>query len=107
MRASNLARLRRGDETDRLCEAIHKMKPKSSLESEVTTSAEGWVAGGAFFGSILSGTLLGYLLDLWLGTDPWFVVTGILLGSYSGFVRMWHLSKQMENGPDTGATRGQ
>ena len=76
------------------------MKPRSSLESEVSSSAEGWVAGGAFFGSILSGTLLGYLVDLWLGTDPWFVVIGILLGSYSGFVRMWHLSQQMENGPD-------
>lgn len=76
------------------------MKPRSSPESEVSSSAEGWVAGGAFFGSILSGTLLGYLVDLWLGTDPWFVVIGILLGSYSGFVRMWHLSQQMENGPD-------
>jgi ATP synthase protein I len=88
---------------DRLCEAIHKMKPNSSRAPEVssptvTSSAEGWVSGGAFLGSILAGTLLGYLADLWLGTDPWFVVTGIIVGSYSGFVRMWHLSKQMENG---------
>ncbi len=45
-------------------------------------------------------------LDLWLGTDPWFVVIGILVGSYSGFVRMWHLSKQMENGPDEVVRRG-
>ena len=56
------------------------------------------MSGGAFLGSILAGTLLGYLADLWLGTDPWFVVTGIIVGSYSGFVRMWQLSKQMENG---------
>jgi ATP synthase protein I len=82
------------------------MNPSSSRASEASSSAEGWVAGGAFFGSILSGTLLGYLVDLWLGTDPWFVVIGILVGSYSGFVRMWHLSKQMENGPDKGI-RGQ
>ena len=75
------------------------MKPDRIPESEVTSSAEGWVAGGAFFGSILSGTLLGYLADLWLGTDPWLVVTGIILGSYSGFMRMWELSKQMEAGP--------
>ena len=80
------------------------MKPRSSLESEVSSSAEGWVTSGAFLGSILSGTLLGYLVDLWLGTDPWFVVIGILVGSYSGFVRMWHLSKQMENGPDRRGT---
>jgi F0F1-type ATP synthase assembly protein I len=79
------------------------MKPRSPLESEVSSSAEGWVASGAFFGSILSGSLLGYLLDLWLWTDPWFVVVGIMAGSYSGFVRIWHLSKQMENGPNRGA----
>ena len=82
------------------------MKPTSSLESEAASSAEGWVSGGAFLGSILSGTLLGYLADLWLGTDPWLVVVGIVVGSYSGFVRMWHLSKQMENGPDKEVRRG-
>jgi ATP synthase protein I len=82
------------------------MNPNSSRASEVSSSAEGWVNGGAFLGSILSGTLIGYLLDLWLGTDPWLVVIGILVGSYSGFVRMWHLSKQMENGPDEVVRRG-
>jgi len=48
----------------------------------------GWVAGSAFLGSILAGTLLGWLADLWLGTDPWLVVTGVVAGSVSGFIRM-------------------
>ena len=78
------------------------MKQDTSREPQSTSPAEDWVAGSAFLGSILSGALLGYLADLWLGTDPWLVVIGILVGSYSGFVRMWHLSKQMENGPDKG-----
>jgi F0F1-type ATP synthase assembly protein I len=82
------------------------MNPMSSREPEASSSAEGWVASGAFLGSILSGTLLGYLADLWLGTDPWLIVIGIVAGSYSGFVRMWHLSKQMENGPRQEVTRG-
>jgi ATP synthase protein I len=56
---------------------------------------EGWVGAGSFLGSILSGTLLGLLLDRWLGTDPWFVVGGIVLGSYTGFLRVWHYSKKM------------
>ena len=55
----------------------------------------GWVEGGSFFGSILSGTLLGYFADQWLGTDPWLVITGILLGTYSGSLRVWHYSKRM------------
>ena len=55
----------------------------------------GWVEGGSFFGSILSGPLLGYFADQWLGTDPWLVISGILLGTYSGSLRVWHYSKKM------------
>jgi ATP synthase protein I len=64
------------------------------------TTGEAWVASGSFLGSILSGFLIGYLLDRWLGTEPWLVVIGIVGGSYSGFVRMWQYSKKMEQGPD-------
>lgn len=58
--------------------------------------SEGWIHGGSFLGSILSGALLGYLADMWLGTDPWLVVVGILLGCYSGFMNMWRWSKEIE-----------
>jgi F0F1-type ATP synthase assembly protein I len=68
-------------------------KPRSAVGS-------GWVASGSFLGSILSGFLLGYLADHWLGTEPWLVVIGIIAGSYSGFMRMWQYSKRMEEGPD-------
>ena len=52
--------------------------------------------GGSFLSSILAGALVGYLLDLWLGTDPWLVVTGIVLGSYAGFARVWQYLKRMD-----------
>lgn len=52
--------------------------------------------GGSFLGSILAGALLGYLADWWLGTDPWLVVTGIVLGSYAGFLKMWQYLKKMD-----------
>lgn len=50
---------------------------------------EGSGRGGAFFGSLASGALLGWLLDLWLGTAPWLVIIGIVLGAYSGFHLAW------------------
>lgn len=53
--------------------------------------------GGSFASSILSGAILGYLADLWLGTDPWLVVVGIVAGSYSGFMLMWRYSKRLED----------
>jgi ATP synthase protein I len=40
--------------------------------------------------------LLGYVADKWLGTDPWLVVVGILLGSYSGFLNIWRYLKRLE-----------
>ncbi|MGI9610696.1 MAG: AtpZ/AtpI family protein [Acidimicrobiia bacterium] len=60
---------------------------------------EGWIEGGSFLGSVLAGALIGFGLDHWLGTEPWLVVVGILLGSYSGFMRMWAYSKKMEDDP--------
>jgi ATP synthase protein I len=58
-----------------------------------------WTDGSAFVSSILAGTLLGFLADKWLGTEPWLIVIGILLGSYAGFAKMWVLSKKMEEDP--------
>lgn len=74
------------------------MRQHTAREQISSAVSDGWVAGGSLFGSIVSGTLLGYLADAWLGTDPWLVISGILLGSYSGFLRVWHYSKKMEEG---------
>ena len=60
---------------------------------------EGWGQGVNLIGSVLAGWLLGFLLDSWLDTSPWFVIIGILLGSYSGFMKMWTYSKNMEEDP--------
>ncbi len=61
--------------------------------------SEGWSQAGSFLGSILSGMLLGLLADYWLGTEPWLVVIGSLVGIYSGFVNVWRYTKQIEDGP--------
>ena len=59
---------------------------------------EGWVEGGSFLGSLIAGTLLGFVLDRLLGTTPWLVVVGIVLGSYSGFMRVWRYTKALPPG---------
>ena len=56
--------------------------------------ADGWVAGGSFFGSIMAGTFVGWLGDRWLPTEPWLLVAGIALGSANGFYRMWELVRR-------------
>lgn len=62
-----------------------------------TTAVDGdFVEGASVFSSLLSGTLLGLGADHLLGTEPWLVITGILVGAYSGFHRVWRYSKRLE-----------
>lgn len=73
------------------------MKYETTTQQVNSAVNEGWVQGSSFVSSILAGTLLGYLADWWLGTDPWLVVTGVLLGSYSGFLHLWRWSREVED----------
>ena len=55
--------------------------------------ASGNEAAG-FFASILSGFLLGFGLDAWVGMRPLFTVIGIIAGSVIGFWRMWQVANR-------------
>lgn len=35
------------------------------------------------------GLAIGYLLDRWLGTSPWLMITGLVLGSVAGFLTIF------------------
>ncbi len=73
------------------------MPEKPTTSQQVARSLDqGWVQTSSFIGSILSGMLIGWLVDRWLGTEPWFLVSLALLGAYSGFMRMWHYAKVAE-----------
>lgn len=61
----------------------------SEMHREIGEAVSHSVEGTAFFGSIMAGLLLGFLADKWLGTDPAFIVVGIIAGSVTGFWRMW------------------
>lgn len=54
-------------------------------------SAVAYAAALSIFFSVAAGTGLGWAVDRWRGTSPWFLVAGIVLGSALGlyqFVRM-------------------
>lgn len=42
------------------------------------------------------GALLGYLLDSWLGTRPWIMVVGVLLGAVAGFLNLYRVANPEE-----------
>jgi ATP synthase protein I len=39
-----------------------------------------------FSSNILGGIIIGYLLDRWLNTRPWMVITGVILGLTSAII---------------------
>ncbi|HEY8204925.1 MAG TPA: AtpZ/AtpI family protein [Pyrinomonadaceae bacterium] len=42
-------------------------------------------AAFSLFAAVVSGLIIGWLLDRWLGTKPWLLVAGVVLGSVAGF----------------------
>jgi len=57
-----------------------------SDESEQSKLALTLTVVTLFSSNILGGIIIGYLLDRWLNTGPWMVVTGIVLGLTSAVI---------------------
>ena len=55
-----------------------------------------YAAALSIFFSVLTFFGLGWLLDRWLGTSPWLVVAGIVLGSALGFYEFVRLVSKLE-----------
>jgi hypothetical protein len=77
--------------------------PATQTES-IRQSGLAWSAGIAFFGSVAFTLFLGWLADLLLGTSPWGIVVGIVLGSMIGFLQFFRITSRIfpakEDGPD-------
>lgn len=64
------------------------MERPNAHEQVTGAVREGWAGAGNLSATVLSGFLIGYLADSWLGTDPWLTVTFIVVASVGGFYRM-------------------
>lgn len=73
---------------------LSKAPPESFAE---TTRKNGlaWSAGIAFFASVVFMMVIGWLADLLLGSSPWGIVGGIILGSLIGFVQFFRITSQI------------
>lgn len=49
---------------------------------------------------ILAGVLLGYWLDQWLGTKPWLILLGTLLGTVGAFLALYRVVNQINQEKD-------
>jgi len=58
-----------------------------------------WSAGVVFVGSVAFMLFLGWIADLLLGSSPWGIVGGIVLGSIIGFIQFFRISSQIFEKP--------
>jgi F0F1-type ATP synthase assembly protein I len=61
-----------------------------SLQENVNRAGPAAAASYTLVGAILLLGGLGYVVDRWQGTEPWFLLAGLLLGMVIGF---WELVK--------------
>ena len=70
-----------------------------SLAETTRKSGLAWSAGIVFFSSIAFMLVLGWFADLLLGSSPWGIVAGIVLGSVIGFLQFFRISSQIFAAP--------
>ena len=73
---------------------ISQAEPESIAET-VRQSGLAYSAGIALFAAVAFMMVLGWGADLLLGTSPWGIVGGIVIGSIIGFVQFFRLTSQI------------
>lgn len=66
-----------------------------TVDETIRTTGLAWNAGIIFFGSVVFMMFLGWGADLLLGSSPWGLVAGIVLGSIIGFVQFVRISSRI------------
>jgi ATP synthase protein I len=67
---------------------------KQDDQDENRKSGFAYAAPLTLFASVVSFCALGWFLDKWLGTEPWFLIGGIVLGSAAGLFEFVRLSSK-------------
>ena len=92
-----------GSRSDPTVITLFNTDESQTVESSDDTSLEGsgrrmglaYSAGIAFVGAVVFMLILGWGADLLLGTKPWGVVGGIILGSIIGFIQFFRITSQI------------
>ena len=77
---------------------------KSKIKKEVQDLDEkkGSFMGNAFklgtelVAAVAVGTIIGFILDSWFGTKPWFIIIFFFIGSAAGMMNVIRTAKNMQ-----------
>ncbi len=68
--------------------------PETPDQEENRKSGLAYAAGITLFATVVAFCGLGWLVDRWLGTKPWILVAGIVVGSAAGLVQFVRMSSK-------------
>jgi ATP synthase protein I len=69
--------------------------PQRNDQEANRKSGLAYAAALSLFFSVAAMTGVGWLLDRWLGTQPWLMVLGLILGAAAGFFEFIRLSSRL------------
>ena len=77
---------------------------KSKLQKDETenTDKKGIFLGNAFklgtelIAAVIVGTIIGFILDNWFGTKPWFIITFFFIGVIAGILNVIRVANNMQ-----------
>ena len=52
--------------------------------------------GTELVAAVVVGTIIGFILDNWFGTKPWFIIIFFLLGVIAGILNVFRVAKKMQ-----------
>jgi ATP synthase protein I len=67
----------------------------NSWQSQIGRSSSYLGFGAQLAGSMLLYVVGGYLLDRWLGTEPWLLITGAIVGMVAFFFQLARIARRM------------
>jgi len=64
-------------------------------KSEQNKFALALTVGTMISANVVGGIIVGYLLDRWFKTEPWLLITGIILGTIGAFVGLYRIMSRL------------
>ena len=82
----------------RLKIAKSKIKKKilSNNEKRGSFMGQAFKLGTELVAAVVVGTIIGFILDSWFGTKPWFIITFFFLGAAAGMLNVIRTAKRMQ-----------
>ena len=77
-------------------------KSKLQKNKSENTDKKGIFLGNAFklgtelIAAVIVGTIIGFILDSWLGTTPWLIVIFFFVGAAAGMLNVIRTAKRMQ-----------